>query len=107
MQCLCQCLELPELFEEGNINYFNLPQNSRLLLLEVGSIIELLPSFAVIDAKAYLIDYLIATDVSQSKEKDEAPKESIVGSQKSQRKYAKIKLDSEIGVVWGIDFKNV
>lgn len=34
------------------------------------------------------------------------PKESIVGSRKS-RKHAKIKLDSEFGVVRGIDFKNV
>lgn len=51
-------------------------------------------------------DYLIATDLSQSKEKDEVPKESNVGSWKS-RQHAKIKLDSEFGVVRGIDFKNV
>ncbi|KAK7285362.1 hypothetical protein RJT34_20131 [Clitoria ternatea] len=70
-----------------------LPQNSRLHILE--------------EFNAGLFDYLIATDVSQSKEKDEAPKESIVGSQKSRRKHAKIKLDSEFGVVRGIDFKNV
>ncbi|TKY52239.1 DEAD-box ATP-dependent RNA helicase 16 [Spatholobus suberectus] len=69
-----------------------LPQNSRLHILE--------------EFNAGLFDYLIATDVSQSKEKDEAPKENNVGSRKS-RKHAKIKLDSEFGVVRGIDFKNV
>ncbi|XP_057426876.1 DEAD-box ATP-dependent RNA helicase 16 [Lotus japonicus] len=69
-----------------------LPQNSRLHILE--------------EFNAGLFDYLIATDVSQSKEKDEAPKESNVGSRKS-RKQAKLKLDSEFGVVRGIDFKNV
>ncbi|KAG5004237.1 hypothetical protein GLYMA_10G152900v4 [Glycine max] len=69
-----------------------LPQNSRLHILE--------------EFNAGLFDYLIATDLSQSKEKDEVPKESIVGSRKS-RKHAKIKLDSEFGVVRGIDFKNV
>ncbi|KAK7318019.1 hypothetical protein RJT34_02716 [Clitoria ternatea] len=58
-----------------------LPQNSRLHILEVGNIVELLPSLAMIDAKEFnagLFDYLIATDVSQSKEKDEAPKEGYV-----------------------------
>jgi hypothetical protein len=55
---------------------------------------------------AGLFDYLIATDISQSTDKVEAPKENIVGSQKS-RKYKKLKLDSEFGVVRGIDFKNV
>ncbi|KAK7344244.1 hypothetical protein VNO77_13631 [Canavalia gladiata] len=68
-----------------------LPQNSRLHILE--------------EFNAGLFDYLIATDVSQSKEKDEAHKESNVGSRKS-RKSAR-KLDSEFGVVRGIDFKNV
>ncbi|KAL1308874.1 hypothetical protein HN51_050910 [Arachis hypogaea] len=67
-----------------------LPQNSRLHILE--------------EFNAGLFDYLIATDVSQSKEKDEAPKEGK-GSRKS-RKH-KLKLDSEFGVVRGIDFKNV
>ncbi|XP_061338050.1 DEAD-box ATP-dependent RNA helicase 16 [Gastrolobium bilobum] len=69
-----------------------LPQNSRLHILE--------------EFNAGLFDYLIASDVSQSKEKDEAPKESNVGSRKS-RKQAKLKLDSEFGVVRGIDFKDV
>ncbi|XP_020959264.1 DEAD-box ATP-dependent RNA helicase 16 isoform X2 [Arachis ipaensis] len=67
-----------------------LPQNSRLHIIE--------------EFNAGLFDYLIATDVSQSKEKDEAPKEGK-GSRKS-RKH-KLKLDSEFGVVRGIDFKNV
>ncbi|XP_027366268.1 DEAD-box ATP-dependent RNA helicase 16 isoform X2 [Abrus precatorius] len=69
-----------------------LPQNSRLHIIE--------------EFNAGLFDYLIATDVSQSMEKDEAPKESNVGSRKS-RKHAKTKIDSEFGVVRGIDFKNV
>lgn len=69
-----------------------MPQNSRLHILE--------------EFNAGLFDYLIATDLSQSKEKDEVPKESNVGSWKS-RQHAKIKLDSEFGVVRGIDFKNV
>ncbi|CAJ2628719.1 unnamed protein product [Trifolium pratense] len=68
-----------------------LPQNSRLHILE--------------EFNAGLFDYLIATDISQSTDKVEAPKENIVGSQK--RKYKKLKLDSEFGVVRGIDFKNV
>ncbi|CAK8572461.1 unnamed protein product [Lathyrus sativus] len=69
-----------------------LPQNSRLHILE--------------EFNAGLFDYLIAADISQSTEKDEAPKENVVGSRKS-RKHAKLKLDSEFGVVRGIDFKNV
>ncbi|XP_027934140.1 DEAD-box ATP-dependent RNA helicase 16 [Vigna unguiculata] len=69
-----------------------LPQNSRLHILE--------------EFNAGLFDYLIATDLSQSKEKDEVPKESNAISRKS-RKRAKAKLDSEFGVVRGIDFKNV
>ncbi|CAJ1976123.1 unnamed protein product [Sphenostylis stenocarpa] len=69
-----------------------LPQNSRLHILE--------------EFNAGLFDYLIATDLSQSKEKDKVPKESNVVLPKS-RKRAKVKLDSEFGVVRGIDFKNV
>ncbi|CAL0331752.1 unnamed protein product [Lupinus luteus] len=69
-----------------------LPQNSRLHILE--------------EFNAGLFDYLIAADISQSKEKDEATKENNGGSRKS-KKYAKHKLDSEFGVVRGIDFKNV
>ncbi|QCE07329.1 ATP-dependent RNA helicase DDX56/DBP9 [Vigna unguiculata] len=69
-----------------------LPQNSRLHILE--------------EFNAGLFDYLIATDLSQSKAKDEVPKESNAISRKS-RKRAKAKLDSEFGVVRGIDFKNV
>ncbi|KAF1861380.1 hypothetical protein Lal_00025671 [Lupinus albus] len=69
-----------------------LPQNSRLHILE--------------EFNAGLFDYLIAADISLSKEKDEAAKENNGGSRKS-RKFAKHKLDSEFGVVRGIDFKNV
>ncbi|XP_059640090.1 DEAD-box ATP-dependent RNA helicase 16 isoform X1 [Cornus florida] len=69
-----------------------LPQNSRLHILE---------SF-----NAGLFDYLIATDDGQSKEKEQADGESHVERRKS-RKHAKQKLDSEFGVVRGIDFKNV
>ncbi|CAL5372678.1 unnamed protein product [Camellia sinensis] len=68
-----------------------LPQNSRLHILE--------------EFNAGLFDYLIATDDSQSK-KEQADVESHV-EQKKSRKYAKRKLDSEFGVVRGIDFKNV
>ena len=53
---------------------------------------------------AGLFDYLIATDLSQSKEKDELSKESNAVSRKSRKR---AKLDSEFGVVRGIDFKNV
>ncbi|KAK9285297.1 hypothetical protein L1049_024488 [Liquidambar formosana] len=63
-----------------------LPQNSRLHILE--------------EFNAGLFDYLIATDDSQTEQKEQAePKKS--------RKRAKPKLDSEFGVVRGIDFKNV
>lgn len=55
---------------------------------------------------AGLFDYLIATDVSETKEKEEANEENNVKTKKS-RKHAKQKLDSEFGVVRGIDFKNV
>ncbi|KAL0543167.1 hypothetical protein IC582_018256 [Cucumis melo] len=68
-----------------------LPQNSRLHILE--------------EFNAGLFDYLIATDDSQTKEK-EANEESNVDKRKS-RKRAKQKIDSEFGVVRGIDFKNV
>ncbi|THG21596.1 hypothetical protein TEA_019609 [Camellia sinensis var. sinensis] len=68
-----------------------LPQNSRLHILE--------------EFNAGLFDYLIATDDSQSK-KEQADVESHV-EQKKSRKHAKRKLDSEFGVVRGIDFKNV
>ena len=55
---------------------------------------------------AGLFDYLIATDDSQTKEKEETNRESNAERRKS-RKHAKQKLDSEFGVVRGIDFKNV
>lgn len=54
---------------------------------------------------AGLFDYLIATDES-TKEKEQANGHGHVESRKS-RKHAKTKLDSEFGVVRGIDFKNV
>ncbi|KAE8734120.1 DEAD-box ATP-dependent RNA helicase 16 [Hibiscus syriacus] len=69
-----------------------LPQNSRLHILE--------------EFNAGLFDYLIATDDSQTKEKEQAIRDKDVDSKKS-RKGAKSKIDSEFGVVRGIDFKNV
>ncbi|KAJ7944558.1 DEAD-box ATP-dependent RNA helicase [Quillaja saponaria] len=69
-----------------------LPQNSRLHILE--------------EFNAGLFDYLIATDDSQTKEKEGAIKESNEEPRKS-KKHVKQKLDSEFGVVRGIDFKNV
>lgn len=69
-----------------------LPQNSRLHILE--------------EFNAGLFDYLIATDDSEAKEKEEVNGESNT-KQKKSRKHAKQKLDSEFGVVRGIDFKNV
>ncbi|KAK2656757.1 hypothetical protein Ddye_009809 [Dipteronia dyeriana] len=69
-----------------------LPQNSRLHILE--------------EFNAGLFDYLIATDESQTKETEHADGRGHVETKKS-RKYAKTKLDSEFGVVRGIDFKNV
>ncbi|KAL5755137.1 hypothetical protein ACOSP7_023357 [Xanthoceras sorbifolium] len=69
-----------------------LPQNSRLHILE--------------EFNAGLFDYLIATDVSQTTGKEQSEGRSHVESRKS-RKRAKTKLDSEFGVVRGIDFKNV
>ncbi|KAL6961299.1 DEAD-box ATP-dependent RNA helicase 16, partial [Sarracenia purpurea var. burkii] len=69
-----------------------LPQNSRLHILE--------------EFNAGLFDYLIATDDSQLKEKEQANGESNVERKRS-RKHAKKKMDSEFGVVRGIDFKNV
>ncbi|KAG6701151.1 hypothetical protein I3842_08G150900 [Carya illinoinensis] len=69
-----------------------LPQNSRLHILE--------------EFNAGLFDYLIATDDSETKEKEEVNEERNAETRKS-RKHAKQKLDSEFGVVRGIDFKNV
>ncbi|XP_028764325.1 DEAD-box ATP-dependent RNA helicase 16 [Neltuma alba] len=69
-----------------------LPQNSRLHILE--------------EFNAGLFDYLIATDDSHMKEKDEATKENN-GEMRTSKKHVKQKLDSEFGVVRGIDFKNV
>ncbi|XP_021632356.1 DEAD-box ATP-dependent RNA helicase 16 isoform X2 [Manihot esculenta] len=70
-----------------------LPQNSRLHILE--------------EFNAGLFDYLIATDDNETKEKEQADG-SLAESRKSKRHAkAKQKLDSEFGVVRGIDFKNV
>ncbi|XP_031388510.1 DEAD-box ATP-dependent RNA helicase 16 [Punica granatum] len=69
-----------------------LPQNSRLHMLE--------------EFNAGLFDYLIATDDSEIKEKEKASGENHSEVKKS-RKRSKAKLDSEFGVVRGIDFKNV
>lgn len=69
-----------------------LPHNSRLHILE--------------EFNAGLFDYLIATDDSQTKEKEQN-NESSLGNAKKSKKHAKPKLDAEFGVVRGIDFKNV
>ncbi|KAJ4962324.1 hypothetical protein NE237_022263 [Protea cynaroides] len=69
-----------------------LPQNSRLHILE--------------EFNAGLFDYLIATDGSQIKEKEEVKSENQV-SLRNYKKHLMKKLDSEFGVVRGIDFKNV
>lgn len=53
-----------------------------------------------------LFDYLIATDDSEIKEKEKDNRENSSGSRRS-KKRMKQKLDSEFGVVRGIDFKNV
>ncbi|KAI3859112.1 hypothetical protein MKW92_006136 [Papaver armeniacum] len=55
---------------------------------------------------AGLFDYLIATDDSQTKEKAKANDDTQVTSKKS-RRHPRPKLDSEFGVVRGIDLKNV
>ncbi|CAI0430582.1 unnamed protein product [Linum tenue] len=69
-----------------------LPQNSRLHILE--------------EFNAGLFDYLIAGDESEVKDEQLANKGSNVNTKRS-KKYPKQKLDSEFGVVRGIDFKNV
>ena len=55
---------------------------------------------------AGLFDYLIATDDRETKEKEKANEGSLTETRKS-KKHARQKLDSEFGVVRGIDFKNV
>ncbi|KAL9993469.1 putative RNA helicase [Helianthus debilis subsp. tardiflorus] len=65
-----------------------LPVNSRLHILE--------------GFNAGLFDYLIATDDSETKEKEQTDAEK-----KRSKKHKKRKLDSEFGLVRGIDFKNV
>uniref|UniRef100_A0A2P2L795 RNA helicase n=1 Tax=Rhizophora mucronata TaxID=61149 RepID=A0A2P2L795_RHIMU len=69
-----------------------LPQNSRLHILE--------------GFNAGLFDYLIATDDSELKQKEQANGGTQADSRKS-KKHTKQNLDSEFGVVRGIDFKNV
>ncbi|CAI0405488.1 unnamed protein product [Linum tenue] len=69
-----------------------LPQNSRLHILE--------------EFNAGLFDYLIAGDESEAKDKEVVDKGSNADTKRS-KKYPKQKLDSEFGVVRGIDFKNV
>ncbi|WCJ41471.1 ATP-dependent RNA helicase DBP9 [Euphorbia peplus] len=64
-----------------------LPQNSRLHMLE--------------EFNAGLFDYLIATDDKDTKEK--LPAENVESNNSKKKK----PLDSEFGVVRGIDFKNV
>ncbi|KAL5988303.1 DEAD-box ATP-dependent RNA helicase 16 [Asimina triloba] len=69
-----------------------LPQNSRLHILK--------------EFNAGLFNYLIATDDSDTKEKEQINEENPVRSKKS-KKRMKQKLDAEFGVVRGIDFKDV
>ncbi|KAJ4846310.1 DEAD-box ATP-dependent RNA helicase 16 [Turnera subulata] len=69
-----------------------LPQNSRLHILE--------------EFNAGLFDYLIATDDSEAKQKEQTHGDNSSGTKKP-KKFAKGKFDSEFGVVRGIDFKNV
>ncbi|GAB2231808.1 hypothetical protein Droror1_Dr00010822 [Drosera rotundifolia] len=69
-----------------------LPQNSRLHILQVFN--------------AGHFDYLIASDDGQSNQKEQDEGESKSEGKKS-RKHAKRKLDSEFGVVRGMDFKYV
>ncbi|KAJ0745466.1 putative RNA helicase [Helianthus annuus] len=69
-----------------------LPVNSRLHILE--------------GFNAGLFDYLIATDDSETKEKEQTDADKQAEKKKS-KKHKKRKLDSEFGVVRGIDFKNV
>lgn len=69
-----------------------LPQNSRLHILE--------------QFNAGLFDYLIATDDNQIKEKEHISKEDHI-QPRSSKKYLRQKMDTEFGVVRGIDFKNV
>ncbi|KAI7747383.1 hypothetical protein M8C21_002304 [Ambrosia artemisiifolia] len=69
-----------------------LPVNSRLHILE--------------GFNAGLFDYLIATDDSEMKEKEQTDGDKQAEKKRSKRR-KKRKLDSEFGVVRGIDFKNV
>ncbi|KAF8674324.1 hypothetical protein HU200_048153 [Digitaria exilis] len=69
-----------------------LPQNSRLHIIEAFN--------------ARLFDYLIATDDTKTKEEKQTDKENKKESKVS-RKHLQQTLDSEFGVVRGIDFKNV
>jgi ATP-dependent RNA helicase DDX56/DBP9 len=70
-----------------------LPQNSRLHILE--------------QFNAGLFDYLIATDDSHMKDKEQTENDENLVKSKKSKKQSKQKLDSEFGVVRGIDFKNV
>jgi ATP-dependent RNA helicase DDX56/DBP9 len=95
-----------------------LPQNSRIHILEVSffpdvyrassiSFLFLLIFFPFVqEFNAGLFDYLIATDDSHAKEKEQLNKENKSQSKNSKRRL-KQNLDSEFGVVRGIDFKNV
>nr|GEV92640.1 DEAD-box ATP-dependent RNA helicase 16 [Tanacetum cinerariifolium] len=69
-----------------------LPVNSRLHILE--------------GFNAGLFDYLIATDDSDSRNKEQTDGDNQ-GERKKSKKHKKRKADAEFGVVRGIDFKNV
>ncbi|KAJ0531709.1 putative RNA helicase [Helianthus annuus] len=77
----------------SNLPFFKLYN----IFLCLKDVIRVLQGF-----NAGLFDYLIATDDSETKEKEQTDAEK-----KRSKKHKKRKLDSEFGVVRGIDFKNV
>ncbi|XP_057826994.2 DEAD-box ATP-dependent RNA helicase 16 isoform X2 [Cryptomeria japonica] len=70
-----------------------LPQNSRLHMLE--------------EFNTGMFDYMIATDGSKPAKVEKEPIEQVMHPIKRSKKHQKRVLDSEYGVVRGIDFKNV
>ncbi|KAH9318286.1 hypothetical protein KI387_020055, partial [Taxus chinensis] len=70
-----------------------LPQNSRLHMLE--------------EFNTGLFDYLIATDDSKPAKVEKESVEEVMHTSKRSKKRHKRALDSEFGVIRGIDFKNV
>ncbi|GLJ31990.1 hypothetical protein SUGI_0644070 [Cryptomeria japonica] len=70
-----------------------LPQNSRLHMLE--------------EFNTGMFDYMIATDDSKPANFEKEPVKQVMHPIKRSKKHQKRALDSEYGVVRGIDFKNV